>query len=272
MYSNEGFLKSNLDFFLDCTTPTVPSQFLSKSEIRNLNKVWHPWEREKVEYFTLADLWACYDEWSVYGAGVPITLDDGETLVQYYVPYLSAIQIFTGAKSSTDALREDNYSFCETRDSFSDSLSDESENDKLSKCDGCSSEDGASEQDSFWHMSDRLGYLYCQYFESSTPYGRVPLVDKIRFETLVVTDMDLEDDKVSAERKKQSQEEGMSLSPFGLATYKMQGTMWISGNSGRDQERLVSLLSIADSWLKQLRTQHHDFDYFMGTRRATPAS
>ena len=48
-----------------------------------------------MEYFTLGDLWNCYDEWSAYGAGVPIALDNGETLVQYYVPYLSAIQIFT---------------------------------------------------------------------------------------------------------------------------------------------------------------------------------
>ncbi|XLS47971.1 hypothetical protein HN51_022329 [Arachis hypogaea] len=39
---------------------------------------------------------------------------------------------------------------CETRDSCSDTLSDESE---------C--------------------HLYCQYFERSTPYGRVPLMDKL---------------------------------------------------------------------------------------------
>lgn len=63
--------------------------------MRNLNRLWHPWERENVEYFRLSDLWNCYDEWSAYGAGVPIDLDSGETLVQYYVPYLSAIQIFT---------------------------------------------------------------------------------------------------------------------------------------------------------------------------------
>ncbi|XP_012568489.1 uncharacterized protein [Cicer arietinum] len=45
-----------------------------KSEITNLNRLWHPWERETVEYFTLGDLWNCNDEWSAYGAGVPITL------------------------------------------------------------------------------------------------------------------------------------------------------------------------------------------------------
>lgn len=77
---------------------------LLQSEIRNLNRLWHPWEREKVEYFTLSDLWNCFDEWSAYGAGVPITLDSGETLVQYYVPYLSAIQIFT-SNSSVNSFR-----------------------------------------------------------------------------------------------------------------------------------------------------------------------
>ncbi|XWS54247.1 hypothetical protein CRYUN_Cryun10bG0074400 [Craigia yunnanensis] len=94
MIFDTGSTQSNLDCFLHCTTPTVKSQFLPKSEIRNLNRLWHPWEREKVEYFTLGDLWNCYDEWSAYGAGVPIVLNNSETLVQYYVPYLSAIQIF----------------------------------------------------------------------------------------------------------------------------------------------------------------------------------
>jgi len=65
----------------------------------------------------------------------------------------------------------------ETRDSFSDSYSDDSEFDKQ----WTSSEEGASEQDSLWHMNDRLGHLYFQYFEKSTPYGRVPLIDKVSF-------------------------------------------------------------------------------------------
>lgn len=61
-----------------------------------LNTLWHPLDKEEVEYFTLSDLWDCYDEWSVYGAGVPVSLnDDAESLVQYYVPYLSGLQIFT---------------------------------------------------------------------------------------------------------------------------------------------------------------------------------
>ncbi|GMJ11523.1 hypothetical protein HRI_004821500 [Hibiscus trionum] len=111
--------------------------FHSQSEIRNLNRLWHPWERETVEYFTLGDLWNCYDEWSAYGAGVLIELNNGETIVQYYVPYLSAVQIFTGS-SSVNGLREETESGDGERDLFSDSYSDEIE---LWRSDGCSSED-----------------------------------------------------------------------------------------------------------------------------------
>ena len=73
----------------------------------------------------------------------------------------------------------------ETRDSFSDSCSDESENEKLWRWDGCSSEDGGSEQDNLWHLNDRLGNLYFKYFERSTPYARVPLMDKVSFFTFI---------------------------------------------------------------------------------------
>ncbi|XP_021902501.1 uncharacterized protein LOC110818060 [Carica papaya] len=316
MILDKGSTRSNLDCFLHRTTPLVPSHLLPKNEIRNLNRLWHPWEREKVEFFTLSDLWNCYDEWSAYGAGVPVVLNNAETLVQYYVPYLSAIQIFT-SNSSMNGLREELESgHGEIRDSFSDSCSDESESDKLWRWDACSSEEGGSEQDSLWHLNDRLGYLYFQYFERSTPYGRVPLMDKINelarrypglmslrsvdlspaswmavawypiyhipmgrtikdlstcfltYHTLSSSfqDMDLEADVEGADMKRK-EGEGISLPPFGLATYKMQGNVWVSGNYGRDQEKLVSLLSVADSWLKQLKVQHHDFNYFTGIRR-----
>lgn len=78
-------------------------------------------------------------------------------------------------------------------------------------------------------------------------------------------DMDLEDDMENCSRKRK-EGENISLPPFGLATYKMQGDVWISDRSGRDQERLMSLFSVADSWLKQLGVQHHDFNY-MSIRR-----
>nr|GMD30031.1 uncharacterized protein LOC109155867 [Ipomoea batatas] len=297
-------MQSNLVRFLDCTTPLVPSQFLAKNEIGSLNRLWHPLEREGLEYFTLGDLWSCYDEWSVYGAGVPVRLDTGETIVQYFVPYLSALQIFTSS-ASANSLRDESDSSCETRDSFSDSFSDESESEKLSRWDGCSSEEGMPEHDSLLQLNYRLGYQYFQYFERSTPYGRVPLMDKVpdishshgknqqglvyllsniphplvvfssnhcgvgnicnALAALCDADMDLDDD-LSGRIRKQKAGESVPLPPFGLASYKLQGDVWISDKSGKDQERLVSLLSVADSWLKQLGVQHHDFNHFMGIR------
>lgn len=52
----------------------------------------------------------------------------------------------------------------------------------------------------------------------------------------------------------------ISLPPFGLATYKMQGSLWTSTGSA-DQQRIFALYSSADSWLKQLRVRHPDFEH-----------
>ncbi|CAA3029476.1 Hypothetical predicted protein [Olea europaea subsp. europaea] len=181
MFFHKNSMQSNLDNLLDYTTPSIPSQFLSKTETRKLNRLWNPFERETVEYFSLNDLWNSYDEWSVYGAGVPIRLANGQNLVQYYVPYLSAIQIFT-SNSSINYSREEAESSCETRDCFSDSFSEENESvsEKLLTWDRCSSEEVVLEQDNFWHPNDRLGYRNFEYIEKSSPCGRVPLMAKIR--------------------------------------------------------------------------------------------
>lgn len=56
---------------------------------------WQEQGKEDIEYFRLADLWDCYDEQSAYGFGTQVDLNNGETAMQYYVPYLSAIQIYT---------------------------------------------------------------------------------------------------------------------------------------------------------------------------------
>ncbi|XP_042512971.1 uncharacterized protein LOC122087910 [Macadamia integrifolia] len=329
MIFERGPTQSNLECFLECTTPIVRSQFLPKTAMKTLNKLWHPWERDTVEYFTLEDLWSCYGEWSAYGAGTPIILNNEETVVQYYVPYLSAIQIFTSNATLTRFREESEAGDCETRCSFSDSCSDESESEKMWRWDGNSSEECGFERETLWHLNDRLGYLYFQYFERSAPYGRVPLMDKINglarrypglmtlrsvdlspaswmavawypiyhiptgrtvkdlsacfltYHTLSSSFQDMEpEEEMGSSKRKRKEREGIALPPFGLATYKMQGNVWVSsseaeaeaeaggggGGSGRDQERLMSMLSAADSWLKQLRVQHHDFSYFTRNR------
>ena len=39
-------------------------------------------------------------EWSAYGAGVPLVLDGSDPVVQYYVPYLSGIQLYVESTTS----------------------------------------------------------------------------------------------------------------------------------------------------------------------------
>ncbi|KAI4383313.1 hypothetical protein MLD38_009165 [Melastoma candidum] len=162
--------RSNLDCLLRCVTPVVPSQSLPKTEIRNLNRLWHPWEREKIEFFTLRDLWQRYDQWSAYGAGVPIVLSRGETLVQYYVPYLSAIQIFTSG-SFVNSFREES----ESGDFEGGILSATRAATSARSCLGrTGARPPRREDDSPWQLSDRLGYRYFQYFERSTPLCASP--------------------------------------------------------------------------------------------------
>lgn len=52
-------------------------------------------------FFTLGDLWESFKEGSAYGAGVPLVLDGNESVVQYYVPYLSALQIYADSSRTT---------------------------------------------------------------------------------------------------------------------------------------------------------------------------
>lgn len=54
-------------------------------------------------YFALADLWESFAEWSAYGAGVPLVLNGITSVIQYYVPFLSGIQLYGALnRPSTD--------------------------------------------------------------------------------------------------------------------------------------------------------------------------
>jgi hypothetical protein len=64
-------------------------------------------------YFCLGDLWESFREWSAYGAGVPLVLNGSDSVIQYYVPYLSAIQLF--ADPSRPASRNRYILFCFTK-------------------------------------------------------------------------------------------------------------------------------------------------------------
>lgn len=53
----------------------------------------------------------------------------------------------------------------------------------------------------------------------------------------------------------------VTFSPFGLSTYKVQGSLWRNPETS-DNEMIHSLYNAAHSWLKQLAVEHHDFVFF----------
>lgn len=99
---------SNLRSFIAGTTPSVGLQYLSKTNLwgtsPGLARQWKAAETGVFPYFTLGDLVDSFSEWSAYGAGVPLRISQEETVVQYYVPYLSAIQLFVRPGVHTSAL------------------------------------------------------------------------------------------------------------------------------------------------------------------------
>lgn len=67
--------------------------------------------------------------------------------------------------------------------------------------------------------------------------------------------------RMEGEKSEEETNGGISLPPFGLATYKLQGDLWIRPQTS-DHGRMIHLYSAADSWLKQLSVFHHDFNFF----------
>lgn len=191
------FPLSNVERFLEAITPSVPAQYPSKRAMIGLRTC------DVEPYFVLADLWESFKEWSAYGAGVPLVLNGCDSVVQYYVPYLSAIQIYidpSKSKMKSRRASEDSDGDYFSRDSSSDGSSDSERErisayssghrnhyktanvsckmDKLSLIDeqtslheGFSSDDG--------ELGNSQEQLVFQYLEHDPPFCREPLFDKI---------------------------------------------------------------------------------------------
>ncbi|KAL8241880.1 hypothetical protein R6Q59_012182 [Mikania micrantha] len=168
----------NLERFLESITPSVPSQLKQRTR-----GGWRTCD-ENQPYFVLGDLWDSFKEWSAYGAGVPLILNDTDSVVQYYVPYLSGIQLYMNSSAKSRHHSEDS-----DVDSFRDSSSDVSSDFDLPKSElhqrfdqlslnyqhalqeGFSSDEGESMRPQ--------SCLSFEYLEHSQPWGREPLTDKI---------------------------------------------------------------------------------------------
>ncbi|KAJ3682249.1 hypothetical protein LUZ60_014822 [Juncus effusus] len=119
-------------------------------------------------------MWDSLYEWSAYGAGTDVQLPDGEMVVQYFVPYLSAIQLYTAGKNLTTSR-----SFGSHYGNDPYRYGDEYYNPMLSRSLSTLSEDSVLSKLDLGDKKKNLGELYFEYIEMSSPYTRIPLVDKV---------------------------------------------------------------------------------------------
>lgn len=146
---------TNLDRLLESVTPSVPAKTLYEVRLRGSKSR----EAELHPFYSLGDLWESFREWSVYGAGVPLVLNGRDSIVQYYVPYLSGIQLYVDPLKPQPRLRRPGIG----------SEGDSSQRDKVVN----NAPTGEAE------VSNSPGRLVFEYLEQEQPHIRQPLTDKV---------------------------------------------------------------------------------------------
>jgi hypothetical protein len=180
---DDGAHISNIESFVVSTVPLVPALDAERPAGEGGAEPSAdgadppgPSSREKTrDHFALRDLWAFFDEWSAYGVEVPLTLDDEDHEVfQYYVPFLSGIQLFRSteverSRANATNARDARETFRETDDD------DDDENGPAGS--------GFLPLPSGIDAATRKGEsvpgreLVFSYFEQASPYARAPLAD-----------------------------------------------------------------------------------------------
>ncbi|KAG2305491.1 hypothetical protein Bca52824_034142 [Brassica carinata] len=292
---------SNLDRFLEHTTPVVPARFLpirSKREVKT-------GESESNSYFVLEDLWETFAEWSAYGAGVPLHMDGSDSTVQYYVPYLSGIQLYVvdPSNKSRNTIEDSEGSSNSRVDKLPNHAKTlQSEVDlSVSELDRVSLGDQSLAGSLSSAETNPQGRLLFEYLEYEPPFAREPLANKVsdlasRFpELMTYRSCDLSPSSwvsvswypiyripVGATLQNLDacfltfhslstpppQKAGalepsvkLPLPTFGLASYKLKLSVW-NQNRAQECQKISSLHQAADKWLKRLQVNHPDYKFF----------
>ncbi|XP_057964293.1 uncharacterized protein LOC131155279 isoform X2 [Malania oleifera] len=189
-------LTTNLDRLMESVTPLVVAQCFPEAGIRGRRTR----EAELQPFFGLGDLWESFKEWSVYGVGVPLLLNGKDSVKQYYVPFLSGIQLYIDPLKRPSRLRPADESDAESSRETSSNGSSDCEIEWRAKCivDGARSQQNLVSLNSqrFNRLSLRdkpivssssdevevcnsPGLLIFEYLEQEQPHHRKPLTDKI---------------------------------------------------------------------------------------------
>ncbi|KAG2697551.1 hypothetical protein I3760_07G111600 [Carya illinoinensis] len=325
---------TNLDRLMESFTPVVPALLLSETRARG----WRACEVDGHPFFSLGDLWESFKEWSVYGVGVPLLLNGSDSVKQYYVPFLSGIQLYIDPHRQRLFTRrpgEDSDAGSPGETCSAGSSDCEAERQSKNVVDGARGNhnlislnsqrmrkltlrekpaNSSSNDEPEVYSSPELPIF--EYFEQEQPHHRRPLYDKVsnlasQFPELLLyrsydllptswvsvawypiyripigptlqnldasflTFHSLSTHSISA-GKNQSKfhassgrkvdwnelSSKISLPLFGLASYKLRGSIFTPSGANECQQA-NSLLQAAGIWLQQLQVNLPDFQFFV---------
>ncbi|KAF5731413.1 hypothetical protein HS088_TW18G00090 [Tripterygium wilfordii] len=307
---------TNLDRLMESVTPLVPAQY---PEARSRRRRTH--EADVQPFFCLGDLWESFKEWSAYGVGVPLLLNGSDSVMQYYVPFLSGMQLYVDSQGTRKPSEEsDAESSRETSSVGSSDCEARAQHNIMNWNSERINGLALRERQTISSSSDETelpsspGLLAFQYLEEEQPFHRKPLYDKVstiasKFpEIRIYSSSDLLPESwicvawypiyripmgptlqnldasflsfhsLSTHSRSKNHMQfhnssgrkafhdrafsKVSLPVFGLASYKLKGSV-LSSNEADERQQANSLLQAADNWLQGLQVKLPDFQFFV---------
>nr|CAB3477020.1 unnamed protein product [Digitaria exilis] len=234
---------TNLESFIASTAVRVPARGHPRTGTRGRGPGADA--HEGTPYYELADLWDAFGEWSAYGAGVPLLLNGTDGVVQYYVPFLSAIQLY-GSRPPPPSKRYGRWPLHLSLGDLEWRFNEDSDDD--------SALDTSNDVSSVSDNERNIG-IPTQCLAEDISIDREGFSDDSMLTGRPETN-NFHNNKIADVPGK------ITLPLIGLVSYKFHGSMWMS-NQHHEQKLTTSLLKAADDWLCQRQVDHPDFRFFL---------
>ncbi|OIV90986.1 hypothetical protein TanjilG_16946 [Lupinus angustifolius] len=247
---------TNFDRILESLTPFVPAQISSEPGVKGHRAP----QSNSDPWFFLEDLWESFTESSAYGVEVPLIINGSESIQQYYIPYLSAIQLYAEESYEAEVSSSSGqlvYEYFEgalphLRPPFHNKISIlASEFPNLKK----------------YGSNDLLPSSW--FSVSWYPIYRIPVGSTLKsLDASFLTFHSLSTNSRSRDQPQRScsgrmvQPVDISLPIFGFASYKYRGSV-LSPDGASELVQANSLLLAAADWLQSLQVKHPDYEHFV---------
>lgn len=254
---------SNIEAFVASATPVFATHHAS-AEGENA--------ASESRAYALSELWDAFAEPSAFGAEVPLALQEGEDVSQYYVPFLSGMQLFARAEGGGTAPV---YEFFEKASPYSraalgetiEMILEEREDLRTLTSDDLAPNSWMSVA---WYPIYRIpqGTMLHDVQGCFLTYHAL-YVGELRDGDIACPlppQMSKSQEEFIANRVNRARERAPEgalvrvLRPFGLSMYKMQGDVWAANESVT--EWMNALMDGAYTWLRLRKTVHPDYEFF----------